>query len=138
MARTQCSYKTGRFFRPAGQIVIRVLLRVYRAALEEVDGFIQHAGVPGAQDVAAGRQRQPEVIIRTVCTHAPARWGMPPMLDISFRELTGRAQEQVLAHEARLGVDERHHVLQLIAETEGAPRLVVAAPRPKTAGQSLV
>ena len=63
---------------------------------------------------------------------------MPPMLDISLLELTGRAKEEVLAHEARLGVDERHHVLQLIAETEGAPGLVVSAPRPKTARQGLV
>ncbi len=35
-------------------------------------------------------------------------------------------------------MDERHPVLQLVAETEGAPRLVVSAPRPKTARQSLV
>ena len=60
------------------------------------------------------------------------------MLNISFRELTGRAQEQVLAHEMRSGVDERHHVLQLIAETEGASRLVVSASRPKAARQGLV
>ena len=63
---------------------------------------------------------------------------MPPVLDIAFLELTGCAEEQVLAHQVRLGVDERHHVLQLIAETEGAPRLVVSAPRPQTARQSLV
>ena len=60
------------------------------------------------------------------------------MLDISFRELAGGAQEQVLAHQVRLGVDQRHDVLQLIAETEGAPRLVEAAARPKAARQSLV
>ncbi len=130
--------QTGRFFRPAGQIVIRVLLRVYRAAFDEVDGFVQHPGVPGVQNVAARRQRQPQIIIRTVRAHAPARGGMPPMLDISLRELTGRAAEQVLAHEAWLCVDERHHVLQLVAETEGAPRLVVSAPCPKTARERLV
>ena len=55
------------------------------------------------------------------------------MLDISLRELTGSAEEKVLAHEVRFSVDERHHVLQLIAETEGAPRLVVSVPGPKTA-----
>ena len=63
---------------------------------------------------------------------------MPPVLDISLAELTGRAEEQVLAQQARLGVDERHHVLQLVAETEGAARLVESAPRPETARQSLV
>ena len=60
------------------------------------------------------------------------------MLNISFRKLTGRAQEQVLAHEMRPGVDECHHVLQLIAETEGAARLVGCAARPKAARQGLV
>src|SRR4030042_4863871 len=63
---------------------------------------------------------------------------MPPMLDISLLELTGSTEEEVLAHETRLGVDERHYVLQLIAETEGAPRLVISAARPKAARQSLV
>src|SRR5574341_496718 len=85
--------QTGRFFGPAGQIVIRVLLRAYRAAFDEVDGFIQHPGVPRVQNVAARRQGQPEVIIRTVCTHTPARGGMPPVLNISLLELTGRAAE---------------------------------------------
>jgi len=32
------------------------------------------------------------------------------MLNISFRDIDGRAQEQVLAHEMRPGVDECHHV----------------------------
>jgi hypothetical protein len=40
------------------------------------------------------------------------------MLDVAFPELTGCTEEQMLAHKARLGVNERHHVLQLIAKTE--------------------
>ena len=60
------------------------------------------------------------------------------MLDISLPELTGSAEEEVLAHEARLSVDERHHVLQLIAETEGTPRLIVSVPGPKSARYCLV
>ena len=127
-----------RFFGPARQIVIRVFVRVYRAAFEEMDGFIQHPGVPGAQNVTGRGQRQPKIIIRTMSADASARGRMPPVLDIAFAELTGRAQQQVLAHQARLGVDEGHHVLQLIAETERAPRLVVSASRPQTARQSLI
>ena len=64
--------QTGRFFRPAWEIVIRVLLRVDRAALDEVDRFIQDAAITCAQHVAACGQGQPEVIIRTACTHASA------------------------------------------------------------------
>ena len=37
-----------------------------------------------------------------------------------------------------LGVHQRHDVLQLVAEAEGAARLVVAAARPQPAGQGLV
>ena len=60
------------------------------------------------------------------------------MLDISLRELTGSTEEKVLAHEMRFSVDKRHHVLQLIAETEGAPWLVVSAAGPKAARYRLV
>lgn len=60
------------------------------------------------------------------------------MLDISLPELTGRAEKEVLAHEVRLRVDQRHHVLQLVTEAEGASWLVVTAPRPNAASQSLV
>ena len=60
------------------------------------------------------------------------------MLDITLLELMGCAQEEMLSHEARFCVDERHNVLQLVAETEGAARLVVSAAGPNTARQSLV
>src|SRR3989337_369769 len=130
--------QTGRLFRQAGKIVIRVFVCVYRAAFDEGDGFIQYPCVSGVQNVAGGSQWQPEEIVRTVCTYAPARRRMPPMLDITLLELMGSAEEEMLTHEPRLGVDERHHVLQLVAETEGAPRLVVSAARPNAARQSLV
>ena len=53
-------------------------------------------------------------------------------------ELLRRAAQQVLAHEPRLRMHERHRVLQLVAEAEGAAGLVVAAARPEAAGQRLV
>src|SRR3990172_5462008 len=130
--------QTGRLFRQAGKIVIRVFVCVYRAAFDEGDGFIQYPCVSGVQNVAGGRQWQPEEIVRTVCTYAPARRRMPPMLDITLLELMGSAEEEMLTHEDRVCVDERHHVLQLVAETEGTPRLVVSAAGPKTARYSLV
>jgi hypothetical protein len=43
---------------------------------------------------------------------------MPPVLDISFLKLSRCTEKEVLAHKMRLGVDERHRVLKLIAETE--------------------
>ena len=138
MARTQCSYRLAVSSDAVGKIVIGILVGFDRAAFEEVDRSSSTPVSPVLENVAARRQGQPEVIVGTVRAHAAARRRMPPMLDISLRKLAGRAEEQVLAHEARLGVDERHHVLQLVAEAEGAAGLVKAAPRPETAGQSLV
>jgi len=43
------------------------------------------------------------------------------MLDIALRELMGCAQKQVLAHESRSGMNEGHHILQLISKSESAP-----------------
>jgi hypothetical protein len=85
-----------------------------------MDGLIQHAGVAGGADIAAGRERQPEVIIRAMGPHTPTGWGMPPMLDIAFLELARCTEEQMRTHKARLGVNECHHVLQLIAKPESA------------------
>ena len=60
------------------------------------------------------------------------------MLDVSLPELTGRANQQMLAQKAWLGVDERHPVLQLVAKAKGPTRLVGSAPPPQTACQSLI
>ncbi len=63
---------------------------------------------------------------------------MPPVLDIALGELAGGCAQQVFAHQRGLGMDERHAVLQLVAEAEGTARLVVAAARPEPAGQGLI
>ena len=46
------------------------------------------------------------------------------MLDVAFEKLVRRTAQQVLAYQRRRGVDQRHHVLKLIAEAEGAARLI--------------
>ena len=46
--------KTCRLFGAAGQIVIGIFIRVHRTACNEGNGLIQHAGVPGGEDIAAG------------------------------------------------------------------------------------
>src|SRR4030043_1915452 len=45
--------QAGRLFRPAGKIVIRVLVLVYRAALDEADSFIHTSRVSGNQNITA-------------------------------------------------------------------------------------
>ena len=63
---------------------------------------------------------------------------MPPVLNVAFAELSARAQQKLRPKKLRFGVDERHGVLQLVAETKSAARLVVTAARPHTAGERLV
>src|SRR5208283_3223370 len=89
-----------------GQVVVRVLLRVDRTSVEERDHLVQHAGVSGAEGIATGGKRQPEVVVRTVGAHATSRWWMPPVLDVPLVELVSRAQEQLLAQQACFAVNE--------------------------------
>ena len=63
---------------------------------------------------------------------------MPPVLHVAFDELAPGAAQELLAQQLRLGVHERHRVLQLVAEAERSARLVVAAARPEAAGDRLV
>ena len=60
------------------------------------------------------------------------------MLDIAFLKLSGCAKKEVFAHQVRLGMDERHRILKLIAEPEGPTRLIISAPRPQTTRERLV
>src|SRR6185436_17678474 len=63
---------------------------------------------------------------------------MPPVLNIAFLKLSSGTEQEVFADKLRLAVDERHRILQLIAEAEGASRLIVSAPRPETACERLI
>ena len=58
---------------------------------------------------------------------------MPPVLYIAFLKLATRTEQNLFTQEMGLGMDQRHHVLQLVAEPKGAPRLIVAASRPEAA-----
>ena len=127
-----------RAFPAERQIVVRLLARAERAAVQERLGLVQHRRVAGARDVAAGGERQPQEIVRAARAHAAAGRRMPPVLDVALLELARRAKQQLRAHELRRGVRKRHRVLQLVAESERAARLVVPAPAPEPATDHLV
>ena len=129
---------TRAFVGSARQVVVRVVLRIDRAGFEKVRRFVENRHVAGHQHVAACRQRQPKIIIRAMRAHAAPPRGMPPMLDVAFDELAARTERNLRAHKLRLGVNQGHHVLQLVAETVGSARLVVAAARPQAAGHRLI
>ena len=63
---------------------------------------------------------------------------MPPVLHVALAELPRGREQELLAQQLRPDDAERHHVLELVAEAEGAAGLVVAGARPEAAGQRLV
>src|SRR5471030_3480213 len=90
------------------------------------------------RDVMADGQRQPQIIIRAACAHAITGWRMPPVLDVALNKLTRSTQQDLLAHSLRCSVSERQRILQLVAESERAAGLVIAAARKDPAGPGLI
>ena len=78
----------------------------------------------------AGCQGQPEVIVGTLRTHTAAQRADATNAGHLLPEIGVLRKEAVLARKARFGMNKRHDILQLIAEAEGAARLVVSGSRP--------
>ncbi len=120
------------------QIELRFLAGRHRRTFDEGHELIEHAHIARPFDVAARRERQPQVVIGAARAHAAsARW-VPPMLHVSLDELARGAAQQMFAQQFRLGVQQRHCILKLVAKSIGAARLVVAAPRPIAACERLI
>jgi len=60
------------------------------------------------------------------------------MLHVAFEELSPGVTNELLAGEPRRRMNQRHGVLQLIAETISTAGLIIAAAAPDSAGQGLV
>ncbi len=60
------------------------------------------------------------------------------MLHVPLGKLPRRAAQQVFAYQARLGVNERRHILQLVAETKCASGLIERVPAPQATRQHLI
>ena len=60
------------------------------------------------------------------------------MLCITFRKLPAGSAKDVLTRDPRLAVQERQHILQLIAEPERAARLIKGRSRMETTRQRLI
>src|SRR5438094_7014905 len=120
------------------QIVIRFLFRHDGARVEERDLFVEHARIRGTGNVAAGDVGQPEIVVGKMCAHAAVHRRVPPMLDIAFAKLMRGSAEKMLAGQGWHGVDQRHHILQLIAEAIGTAGLIKPGAPPEPAAKGLV
>ncbi len=120
------------------QVVVGFLVVAQRREVRNGIAFVQHAGVAGRADIAANGQRQPQVIVGEMRSHAAPDRRMPPVLHVPFAKLTRRGAQQVLAEQLRLGMHQGHRVLQLVAEAERAARLIESRAGPHAAGQRLI
>ncbi len=120
------------------QVVVRFLVVPQGARSQEGDALLQYSSVTGYADIAANGQGQPEVVVGEVRSHAAPNGRMPPVLHITFAKLAGCGAQQVLAEQLRLGMHQGHRVLELVAETERAARLIESGAGPHAAGQCLI
>ncbi len=100
---------------------------------EERHALVEHRRVAGHSQVARDGERQPEQVVRAAGARALARRRVPPVLDVPLDELAAGRAQQVLAREIGARQHQRHRVLQLVAEAEGAAGLRVPRPRPHPA-----
>ena len=130
--------ETCRFHRTLGVVVVSLLFRIQSATFKEMYRLIKHTRIAGRQHITTGGIRQPQIVVGEMRAHALPVGRMPPVLHVTLQELAPGATEQLLAGEPRCCMDQRHGVLQLIAETIGAAGLVIPAASPEPARQCLV
>jgi len=115
-----------------------VLVRIQLPHREVRDLDVEYRLVGRDRDVMVDHIREPHEIVRKARPHASSRQRVPPVLHIAFDKLPRRCSHDVLPCHSRIGVDESHYVLQLIAKSEGTARLVQRGPCPHSAGEGLV
>ena len=105
---------------------------------EERNRLIEDCGIAGGADVMRGNEWKPEKIVTDPGPDAGAGLWMPPVLDITFYELSCGGAQDVVAREFRRRVHKGHDILQLISESVGTARLIKSRAAPNPAAQSLV
>ena len=115
-----------------------VTLARQRRSFDERHLHVEDGAIAGERDVVRGDERQPHAIVGDVRAHALAVVRQPPVLHVAFGELARGGAQDLLAQQRGPREAQRHRILQLVAETVGAARLVEAGARPGAAGQRLI
>ena len=113
------------------------LIVFQQRGVEEGNLRAQDVHIAGDPDVVSDDVGKPQEIIGDPRADTGAVRRMPPVLDIAFLELTARREQDVLSRQLGIRVDERHDVLQLIAEAERAAGLVQGGTPPDPAAEAL-
>ena len=100
--------------------------------------FVEDLLVARRRNVVRSHERQPQKIVGEMRAHPASRRRMPPVLHVSLFELPSRRPQNVLARQVWPAVDQGHDILQLIAITVGAARLIQGAATPVATTERLV
>ncbi len=111
---------------------------VKRRAFQERDHLVEHRIVARDLHVMRHDIGEPAAVVGDARADAATGFRKPPMLHVAFCELARRRSQQMFARDFRPRHAQRHHVLELVAETVCAARLIEAGARPDPAGQRLV
>ena len=95
-------------------------------SFNERHNFIKNVTVSCHLYILAHAIRKPNGVIGNPRSYAHAGGGKPPMLEIPLDKLPGGGAQDMLARNPGARDEERHRILQLIAETIGPAGLVEA------------
>ena len=115
-----------------------MFVRLEWRTIKKRHALIQHAEVPRDFNVLGGGVRQPESVVGNPRANTLAQRRKPPVLDISFHELSRGCAQEMLARDLRLCDAEGDNVLKLIAESIRTTGLIECGSRPDTTGKCLI
>ena len=98
----------------------------------------EDGGVAGDMHILVGHEDEPEVVVAEGGAGAEMEALVPPVEHIAFGELMGRMVENLAACVCRVAIEDRHDVLQLVAETGGTTHLIEAGAREEARGVDLI
>ncbi len=125
-------------FRDGRQAVIVLLAGLEQGRFEERYDLVEDGVVSGHGDVMAGDVGEEDEVVGDPGPDALSAGRVPPVLDVPFDKLAGGRAEEMGAGFLRGSVDQGHRVLELVAEPEGAARLVGRRAAPEPAAQGLI
>ena len=101
------------------QIVFYLLVSEQRR-FDEGHGFIDNRIVAGNVHIKRRHVWQPQEIIRKSSAYAATGGRVPPVQHVALFELAGGRAQDLCARNLRARINQRHDILQLIAEAKGA------------------
>src|SRR5688572_6640833 len=109
-----------------------------RFCRKEGNLFIQNGVVTGRMYKLSCDIGKPEQVIRNTGTDAVISRRVPPVKYIPFFELMAGRFQNVLTGDLRPGIQEKHYILKLVAETVRTAGLIESCTPPNAAAQCLV